>query len=142
MPRKPTGQPNGAPAKYRTSKDFWKVAEAYLVASKGSLTINGLVQALGFCDRVSLLDYKNKGQFANTVKRAISVIEQEVEHKLLTAAHKNPSGLIFWLKNHKWSDQVQVEHSGTVDNIVRFPLKAPVGAPIDSLESKKAPGTI
>jgi hypothetical protein len=131
-------RPKGS-GKYRTPKEFWKVANQYLTISAGSLTINGLVQALGFVDRHSLLDYKEKG-FSLVVKRAVSVIEAEVEAKLLDKSNRNVSGPIFWLKNHRWSDKQEMEVSGSVENIIRFPIKSPIGAPVNVMDSDRQAG--
>jgi hypothetical protein len=130
----------GRPLKYRTAKDLQKKVDEYFVLNSGSLTITGLTRHIGLASRQSFYEYEKNKLFGDTIKRARLRIEEYYEKLAITL--KNPSGCIFIMKNLGWSDQVQVEHSGTIDNIVRFPLKAPVGAPIDSLESKKAPGTI
>ncbi len=76
-------------------------------------TVMGLVFALGFVSRQSLLDYcKRSGQFSDTIKRAKTKIEMNVEEYLLEG--KNAAGPIFWLKNNaetKYQDKQELEHS-------------------------------
>jgi hypothetical protein len=127
----------GQPAKFRTVKDFKKkIDEYFLVSSLKSMT--GLALYLGFQDRQSMHDYEKKGEFSFAVKNARARIEQYYEELLPTA--RNPSGSIFALKNFGWSDRQELEHSGTLTNVIRYPLPRPLG-PIDGLESNKQTGT-
>ena len=70
-------------------------------------TVAGLSLYLGFCNRSSMYDYKDKKQgetgkeFSNTIKKAITRIEQFAEEQLYAG---KPTGAIFWLKNHGWMD--------------------------------------
>jgi hypothetical protein len=122
----------GPHQKYNTREEFSAVVDKYLDENEGSLTITGLSLALGFRSGDAMCRYAkiDNGKFADIVELARSRVEHEIETKLVTAAHRNPSGLIFWLKNHGWTDQVKLEHSGTLDNIVRFPIKQEVGTPV------------
>jgi hypothetical protein len=52
-----------------------------------------------------------------------------VENKLMNGEGYGP-GLIFWLKNHQWSDKTEVEHSGKIEGLIRLPPKKPVGDPV------------
>jgi hypothetical protein len=73
-------------------------------------TVTGLVLFLGFNSRQSLQDYKNKNEeFADIIKRAITVIENSYEQRLFTS---NPTGAIFALKNMGWKDEQNVKHGG------------------------------
>jgi len=80
-------------------------------------TVSGLALFLGFSDRQSIYDYKGKEAFSCTIKKAITKIEEFAESQLFNA--KTPTGAIFWLKNHGWSDKHEVEHSGEINNIAR-----------------------
>jgi len=74
-------------------------------------TVSGLAYYLGFSDRASLYDYKAKPEFTHTVKRATLLIERYAEEQLTQG---NPSGAIFWLKNHRWTDKTEIENTGDV----------------------------
>ena len=72
-------------------------------------TVAGLALYLGFDDRRSLYDYKDKPDFTHTVKKAISRVEEYAEKQLTTGA---ATGAIFWLKNHGWADTTKQELTG------------------------------
>lgn len=70
-------------------------------------TVAGLALFLGFTGRHSLYDYINRNNESSfIIKRALSRIEQFAESMLYTG---KPVGAIFWLKNHKWTDQQQID---------------------------------
>lgn len=73
-------------------------------------TISGLALFLGFVDRQSLYDYKNRKAFSCLIKKAITRIESYAENQLLTKDRN--TGAIFWLKNHGWIDKNINEHQG------------------------------
>ena len=123
----------GKPLKYRSSKEFKDKVNEYFATNAGSLTLSGLILSIGFCSRQSWYEYEKTGEYGDICKTARLRLEEYYE-KLLVLL-KNPGGPIFWLKNAGWTDQQQIEHSGTISNIVRFPLKSPVGAPVDGVES-------
>lgn len=66
-------------------------------------TVAGLALYLGFEDRRSLYDYKERPEFSHTIKKAILKIEENAENALITG--KASTGAIFWLKNHGWTDK-------------------------------------
>ena len=73
-------------------------------------TIHGLCVALD-CTRDTLCEYEKKPQFSDTIKRAKEKIRWFVEKELFLG--KNPSGMIFWLKNNAgWKDKQELEHTG------------------------------
>lgn len=72
-------------------------------------TLNGLSLSLGFNSRQSLLNYQEKPDFLDIIKRFRTVIESEWEYAL---ADPNATGTIFWLKNQGWSDKSEMELSG------------------------------
>lgn len=72
-------------------------------------TVSGLALYLGFADRQSMYDYKKKPEHACTIKRAITRMEEFAEKQLFVS--KSPTGAIFWLKNHRWSDKQEIEHT-------------------------------
>lgn len=108
----------GAPAFFDSPEDMEKMAEKYFCRcdEKGKPpTTAGLAHSLGFTDRQSLYDYKKRDGFSCVVKRMLLRIESFHE-ALLTEPNPNgykaPTGSIFWLKNHNWSDAQQLQHSG------------------------------
>lgn len=74
-------------------------------------TITGLVLHLGFESRQSFYDYEQKEEFAYTVKKARTFIEQHYEEILQTG---NPVAAIFALKQFGWKDKVETEHTGNM----------------------------
>lgn len=78
-------------------------------------TITGLALYLGFCDKVSLYDYRVKDEFAYSIKRAISKIENAYEQNL-SSKDKSPAGAIFALKNFGWTDKTQIEVGPTPED--------------------------
>lgn len=70
-------------------------------------TICGLALALGFTSRQSLLNYEDKPEFVDIIKKAKLRVEQNYEECLRDHACV---GSIFALKNMKWKDGQTVEH--------------------------------
>lgn len=66
------------------------------------ITVTGLALALGFSTRKSLLDYSEKVEFVNVIRKAVSRVELMYESNLQTGS---PTGSIFALKNMGWSDR-------------------------------------
>lgn len=100
----------GRPLKYKTPEDLENAIEDYFKTRIGSIekrrapTISGLALWLGFEDRQSLYDYKERPQFSCIIKKAILMIEDYAEEVLLSG-EGTATGAIFWLKNHKWTDK-------------------------------------
>ena len=126
----------GRPAKYKTVEELEKKCDEYFrVCDEHTITIvmkgkkgkpdtiitkpdpqpytsPGLALALGFCDRSSLDDYKNKKKFFPTIKKARSRIEEQRVTKALRGQH-NPVFSIFDLKNNfGYKDKTETEISG------------------------------
>jgi hypothetical protein len=72
-------------------------------------TVTGLALFLGFASKQSLYDYERNERFSYPIKRALTMIECELEKRL---ENQSVSGIIFALKNMGWTDKVQTEHSG------------------------------
>ncbi len=126
----------GRPAKFETPEELEAAIDTYfegcqaeplvfegemLRDAKGNPVMNnkvpttaGLALHLGFADRQSLYDQKGRSEeFSCIIKRAITAIEVRHEESMLTSS--SPTGSIFWLKNHKWADKQEVEHSGDME---------------------------
>jgi hypothetical protein len=138
MGRRPKRPGEGHPFKYKTRKELQAGVDTYFTGTTGSLTLSGLALHLGV-DVRTLLNYKSNPELFPAINNARCRIMSYYES--LGQSIKNPSLCIFMLKNLGLTDQLQVEHTGSVENIIRFPLKAPVGAPIDVMDSDRPAGT-
>lgn len=101
-----------ASAMFKTPQEMQKKIDKYFneeVGEDNAPTISGLAYYLGFSDRRSVYDYKEKDEFTHTIKRAVLRCEKYCENQLLTG--NGGSGAIFWAKNHGWSDKQEIEHS-------------------------------
>ena len=78
-------------------------------------TVNGLALHLGFADRQSIYDYKEREAFSCTIKRAIMRIANYAEQHLYIG---KATGAIFWLKNHGWADKKELDGSFDVTQLV------------------------
>ena len=67
---------------------------------------------LGFASKQSLYDYEKDERFSYPIKRALTMIECELEKRL---ENQSVSGIIFALKNMGWTDKTQTELSGKVE---------------------------
>lgn len=116
-----TKNKGGRPAFFKTQEELQEKIEQYFKEEVGyeevgdsiipkPPTVAGLALYLGFSDRASLYDYKNRDEFSHIIKRAVSKIEEYAEKALLNG--KGGTGSIFWLKNHGWADKQNVEHTG------------------------------
>lgn len=91
-----------------TPEEMQEMVESYfetVKAKKEPPTITGLALYLGFASRQSFYDYERKDEFAYTIKRARSRIEECYEQALHS---RNPIGAIFALKNFGWTDKTEV----------------------------------
>lgn len=75
-------------------------------------TVTGLALSLGFASKQSLYDYEKDDRFSYPIKRALTMIECELEKRL---ENQSVSGIIFALKNMGWTDKTQTELSGKVE---------------------------
>lgn len=118
MAEKKEKHPGGRPPKYKTAEQLQKKIDTYFTkcnTENRPYTVMGLVLALEFCSRQSLFDYcggknKNSSEFVDTIKRAKSFIERQVEERLFSNC---PTGAIFWLKNNAetpYRDKQEIEH--------------------------------
>jgi DNA-packaging protein gp3 len=80
----------------------------YCKANDEPVTITGLALALN-TTRATLMDYEEKDDFLNTVKRLKLHCENYAEKHMFTG--KNPTGAIFALKNYNWRDQQHVDQT-------------------------------
>lgn len=74
-------------------------------------TISGLALWLGFADKSTLYEYRDREDFSYPIKTSILMIENALEEKLTGA---NVAGVIFALKNMGWRDKTEQEITGAM----------------------------
>ena len=119
----------GRPLKFETPEILDEKIQAYFKECDDKeipYTITGLAMALD-TDRITLINYEEKPEFINTIKRAKTKIENAYEMRLI---EKGRSGDIFALKNFDWTDRQEV------DNTVGF-KNSPVSELVSSIENIK-----
>lgn len=105
----------GRPLKFETPEQLETAIQDYFdkqIADLKPITITGLAYYLGFCDRQSIYDYKEREEFSCIIKRATFFVESCYEGKL---SGTTPTGAIFALKNMGWRDKTETELSGGVE---------------------------
>lgn len=101
--------PGGRPLKFKTVKSLQRKIDAYFdVTVPGNYTITGLALALD-TSRETLMNYEDRPEFFDTIKKAKNKIEYGYELSLRT---RGSAGDIFGLKNFGWRDKQDIENSG------------------------------
>lgn len=111
----------GRPLKFATKEELELAIEAYFQGISNSvyinadgipvyepLTITGLALALD-TTRKTLMEYEEKDEYSNTIKKAKTRVEHFAEKRLFGTA---PTGAIFALKNYGWKDKTESEFTG------------------------------
>ncbi len=101
--------PAGRPLKFKTPAEMQAKIDAYFdhCDEVGEpYTITGLALALDTYRDV-LIDYQNKDEYSNAVKRAKQRCENFAEKRIY--ADKNAAGPIFALKNYGWKDKTETD---------------------------------
>lgn len=84
-----------------------KEGESVAVTLPEPYTMAGLAYALGI-SRQTLIDYKNRDEYLDAIKKARARVERDVERRLLETP--NQTGAIFNLKNNfGWRDKTEIE---------------------------------
>ncbi len=99
------------PLKYKTVEELEAAIKEYFNSRQLQVmppTIAGLALWLGFEDRQSIYDYKDRPAFSCTIKKAITAMEDYAEQRLLVGEGSS-TGAIFWLKNHGWKDKTETD---------------------------------
>ena len=102
------GNEGGRPPFYVLPEELQEACDEYFRICKEEkipTTITGLALALGFSTRKSLLDYAEKVEFVNIIKKAKLKVECEYEKRL---SGNLPTGAIFALKNMDWNDRTEL----------------------------------
>lgn len=108
----------GRPLKFQTVEELQTAIDAYFKSVEGvfyldkdgvkvcePLTITGLALALDTTRQV-LMDYQERDEYTDTIKKAKTRIENYAERRIFTT---NPTGAIFALKNYGWKDKQEVD---------------------------------
>lgn len=112
-----TGNRRGRPPKYQSVEELNAKVEDYFASLHDEPdeedripTLTGLTLFLGFKSKQSLYDYEARsGELGYVIRRALSVIENNYEKKLLG---QYSSGPIFALKNFGWTDKQEIHYTG------------------------------
>jgi len=67
-------------------------------------TVTGLALHLGFADKTTLYEYRDRPELSYPIKKALTLIEKYHEEAL---GDNNVAGRIFALKNMGWKDKVE-----------------------------------
>jgi len=102
------GNNGGRPALYSTPAELQDQIDDYFDQEDTKFTVCGLALFLGFTSRQSLLDYQNKDEFTDIIKKARLRIECGYEELL---QKPGCTGIIFALKNMGWVDKVETDLS-------------------------------
>lgn len=101
----------GRPLKFKTTEELESKGKAYFKeCDKKHLpyTITGLANFLD-TSRETLINYEERDEFFDTVKRLKGKVEEYAETLLFLG--KNAAGPIFALKNFGWSDKQEIDHT-------------------------------
>lgn len=122
-------EPNlgGRPLKFGSVEELQNKIDAYFQEMQESLyinadgipvyeplTITGLALALD-TTRKTLMEYEEKDEFSNTIKKAKTRIENFAEKRLFGSA---PTGAIFALKNYGWKDTQDVTQTNINPQVI------------------------
>ena len=115
--------PAGRPLKFQRVQELQDRIDSYFseCEAKGKVvSVTGLALYLD-TSRETLLDYQEKPEFSDAIKKAKLRCENWVEEGALSNK-VNATSAIFNLKNNfGWKDKQEMEHSGGVQiNIVRY----------------------
>jgi hypothetical protein len=118
--------PVGRPPKFNNVKEMQEAIDAYFsecdsIGEHGRpYTMSGIAYALDM-SRQALLDYANKDEFLDAIKKARQRVEIDVENRLMSGSAV--AGAIFNLKNNfGWRDKTEVEqhnynHESALDEL-------------------------
>lgn len=127
----------GRPPKWQTPQALQAEIDAYFESTpEEEWTITGLALALNTYRDV-LMDYQEKDEFSNTVKRAKLKVQYAYEKDL---RKKGRSGDIFALKNFGWTDKQEFDHKndgGKFEGGVMTPTMAAASAAANKVFEEK-----
>ena len=110
----------GRPLKFKTVKELQDKIDAYFEDTpKEEWTITGLALALDTY-RQTLLNYEEKDEFMDTIKKAKQRVENSYELDLKKSGR---SGTIFALKNFDWKDKSETDLTSKGERILIMPAE-------------------
>lgn len=104
----------GRPRIYDDPEELEKACDAFFIECVGKKvrpTVTGLALWLGFADKSSVYEYRDRAEFSYPIKKALTMIENALEERL---DGKNVAGIIFALKNMGWKDKMEQEIIGAM----------------------------
>jgi len=109
--------PAGRPLKFETVEILQEKIDAYFKNEpEDQWTITGLAMALD-TSRQTLVEYEEKDEFIDAVKKAKLKVENGYEKDLKKSGR---SGTIFALKNFDWKDKTETDHTTKGEKITGF----------------------
>lgn len=106
--RKEPKKSGGRPLKFETVEVMQALIDKYFDETPPlEVTITGLALALD-TTRKTLIEYEGRPSYVNAIKKAKTRVEHEYEKDL---RRKGRSGDIFALKNFKWADKQELDHT-------------------------------
>lgn len=120
----------GHPLKFETPEIMQEKIDAYFSSLKEDepVTVTGLALALD-TTRETLMDYQNKDEYSDTVKRAKLRVEHYAEKRLYNGPATGP---IFALKNFGWKDSQDMNLGGQPGNPLVAKIEREIIDPKDS----------
>lgn len=132
---RPKKNPGGAPPKYssvtvlqkKIDEYFEKCdkgeiiqalnrkGEVYEIIRKIPYTVPGLAYHLGFANRHSVWDYKQRPKFTNTITRALLKIQAQRNEGALTGTHDSKFSQFDLKENFGWKDTQNIKVDGLDD---------------------------
>lgn len=100
----------GRPRIYESVEQLEETVKGYFEREDNKkVSVTGLALWLGFADKSTLYEYRDREEFSYPIKRALTMIEQYHEERL---SENSVTGSIFALKNMGWRDKTETELSG------------------------------
>jgi hypothetical protein len=97
----------GRPRIYQSVEELDEAIKSYFNPDGIKLdkpTVTGLALHLGFADKTTLYEYRDRLEYSYSIKKALTMIENYHE---LGLTENNVTGRIFALKNMGWKDKVE-----------------------------------
>jgi len=109
----------GRPRIYDDPEELEKAVDSYFIIEEEGMekminkpTVTGLALHLGFADKTTLYEYRDRPEFSYSIKKGLTMIERYHEEGL---SENSVAGRIFALKNMGWRDKTEVEQSGSLN---------------------------
>lgn len=99
----------GRPRIYNDVEELSRACEQYFTKCLETAlrpTVTGLALWLGFADKTTLYEYRDRQEFSYSIKTSLTMIENALEQKL---ENNSVAGIIFALKNMGWKDKQELD---------------------------------